>query len=60
VTLGFQMVQSSGEDMKQIADWLESGTLKAEVSQVFGFDELAKAHESIESGRTRGKIAIRF
>ncbi|RZJ66229.1 MAG: NADP-dependent oxidoreductase [Flavobacterium sp.] len=60
VRLGFHMVESNGDDMKQIAEWLESGQLKPEVSQVFDFDELPKAHESIESGHTRGKIVIRL
>ncbi|MBD3582877.1 NADP-dependent oxidoreductase [Flavobacterium selenitireducens] len=60
VRLGFHMVQSSGDDMRQIADWLESRKLQAHVSQVYDFDTLPKAHESIESGRTKGKIVIRL
>lgn len=60
VTLGFHMVHSDGNDMQQIAKWLESGKLKPEVSQVYDFEELPKAHESVESGRTRGKIVVRL
>ena len=56
----FQMVVSNGEDMQQIADWLESGKLKAEVSQVFPFKQLRKAHAAVETGRTRGKVVVKF
>ncbi|KAK6020075.1 GroES-like protein, partial [Ostertagia ostertagi] len=51
-----QLVQSNGQDMEQIASWLESGQLKPEVSKVFDFSEMAKAHQEVETGRTRGKI----
>lgn len=60
VKLGFHMVHSNGNDMAQIAEWLESGKLHAEISQVYDFADLPKAHESIESGRTKGKIVIRL
>lgn len=56
----FQMVVSNGEDMQQIADWLESGKLKAEVSQVFPFNQLRDAHTAVETGRTRGKVVVKF
>jgi|SRR6218665_2337779 len=55
-----QLVQSNGEDMKQIAAWLESGQLKPEVSKIFDFSEMAKAHQEVETGRTRGKIVVRM
>ncbi|NUY82634.1 NADP-dependent oxidoreductase [Flavobacterium sp. MAH-1] len=60
VTLGFHMVHSDGEGMEQIADWLDSNQLKVEISQVYDFEDLPKAHESVESGRTRGKIVVRL
>lgn len=56
----FQMVVSNGEDMQQIADWLESGKLKAEVSQLFPFNQLRDAHTAVETGRTRGKVVVKF
>lgn len=56
----FQMVVSNGGDMQQIADWLEAGKLKAEVSQVFPFAQLRKAHSAVETGRTRGKVVVKF
>ena len=56
----FQMVVSNGDDMKQIAEWLETGKLKAEVSQVFPFEQLRDAHTAVETGRTRGKVIVKF
>ncbi|MGC4041615.1 MAG: NADP-dependent oxidoreductase [Flavobacterium sp.] len=55
-----QLVQSNGQDMEQIASWLESGQLKSEVAKTFDFSEMTKAHNEIETGRTRGKIVIRM
>lgn len=53
------MVQSNGEDMKALADLLEKGIIKAHISAVYSFDEIAKAHQQIETGSTRGKIIIK-
>lgn len=54
----FFLVQSSGEDMREIAALLETGALKSHVSRVFPFAEMGQAHLQIESGRTRGKITL--
>ena len=58
VNVQFHLVESNGEDMDQIAGWLASGDLKAEVSQVFAFDQMPAAHKAIETGRTRGKVVV--
>jgi len=55
----FFLVQSNGEDMKQIADLIEKGIVKPHVSAVYSFDEVGKAHEQIETGSTRGKVIIK-
>lgn len=54
----FFLVQSSGEDMAIIAEWLAEGILKAHVSKTFAFEEMARAHEAVESGRTVGKVVV--
>lgn len=54
----FILVQSSGEDMKQIASFLESGAVKPHVSKVFPFEQMREAHLEQETGRTVGKIVI--
>lgn len=55
----FFLVQSNGDDMKQIAGLLEKGVLKPHVSAVYSFNEIAEAHRQLESGSTRGKVVIK-
>lgn len=52
------MVHSNGEDMQSIATLLAQGKLKAQVAAVYPFDELAKAHLEVETGRTVGKVVV--
>lgn len=54
----FILVQSSGSDMQQIAGLLEKGLVKPHISATYPFEEMANAHQQIESGRTVGKIVI--
>lgn len=52
------LVQSNGDDMEQLAELLEAGTIKPYISHEFSFNQIAEAHQQIETGRTRGKIVI--
>ena len=54
----FILVKSDGDDMKILADLLEKNQLRSHVSQTFTFDEMAAAHQQVESGRTIGKIVV--
>ncbi|WP_207425636.1 NADP-dependent oxidoreductase [Pedobacter sp. SYSU D00535] len=54
------LVQSSGNDMKSLAELLEKGVIKPCVSHVFPFGEMAAAHQQIETGRTRGKVIVKL
>ena len=54
----FYLVESSGEDMKEIAELLSQGIVKAHVSKVLPFEQMAEAHQAIDSGRTVGKIIV--
>jgi NADPH:quinone reductase-like Zn-dependent oxidoreductase len=56
----FMAVYSSGQDMQHIASLLENGVLKPYVSHIFEFDEMAKAHLQIETGRTVGKVVVKL
>ncbi len=58
VMLSFLMVQSSGKDMNTLKEMLESGKIKPHISQSFSFEEMGKAHEQVESGRTVGKVIV--
>jgi NADPH:quinone reductase-like Zn-dependent oxidoreductase len=52
------LVQSDGEDMKEISGLLEKGFVKSHVSKVFSIDQIREAHLQIETGKTRGKIVV--
>ncbi|TDW96167.1 NADP-dependent oxidoreductase [Dinghuibacter silviterrae] len=52
-------VYSDGEQMKAIAGLLAGGELRSHVSETYTFDQIAAAHQSVESGRTRGKIILK-
>ncbi len=54
----FMSVYSCGVDMQRIASLLERGILIPHISNVYNFDEIAKAHIHIETGRTVGKIVV--
>lgn len=54
------LVESSGADMKAVADLMQKGSIKSHVSQIFSFDEMDKAHLQSETGRTVGKIVIKL
>ncbi len=58
VTGKFLLVQSNGKDMDYLAKLLASGKLKSHVSKSFTLDQMADAHQQIESGKTRGKIVV--
>ena len=52
------LVHSSGDDMKELAQLLQQRILKPYVSYQFSFEEMAKAHQQIETGKTRGKVVV--
>ncbi|PZR27864.1 MAG: oxidoreductase [Citrobacter freundii] len=54
----FFLVASNGGHTKVIADWLQQGFVKPYISAKFSFDEMGKAHEQVESGRTVGKVVV--
>lgn len=58
VTGKFLLVQSSGKDMNHLATLLENGRLRSHVSKNFAFDQMADAHQQLETARTVGKIVV--
>lgn len=52
------MVHSSGEDQAKIARLMEQGIVKPHVYKTYAFDEIAEAHNQVESGRTAGKVVV--
>ncbi len=51
-------VRSNGENMKEISDLLQTGTIKSYLSGTFSFDEMRSAHLQIETRKTKGKIIV--
>ncbi len=54
----FILVQSNGEDMEQIASFLEKKIIKPHISKTYGFDQMQEAHLQQETGKTVGKLII--
>ena len=50
------LVNSNGNDMKQIARLIEEGKIHPHISESYKFEDLPKAHQQIESGKTMGKV----
>ncbi|MGF6847014.1 NADPH:quinone reductase-like Zn-dependent oxidoreductase [Chitinophaga sp. W3I9] len=53
-------VVSSGDDIKSIATLLEQGALHSEIAHVYPFEEIAKAHEQVATGKTQGKVVVKI
>lgn len=51
-------VSPSGATLAVISRMIEAGDLRVHVDRVLPLEELAEAHRLVESGRTRGKIAV--
>jgi NADPH:quinone reductase-like Zn-dependent oxidoreductase len=51
-------VQSSGEDMQHIAQLLEDGDIRPEVSHLFPLEKMGAAHLQVETHKTRGKTIV--
>jgi NADPH:quinone reductase-like Zn-dependent oxidoreductase len=52
------VMQPSAEQLTRLAELVAGGDLKIETSQVLPLAEVQRAHELIESRRTRGKIVL--
>ncbi len=52
------LVKSNGEDMKQVARLMAEGKLQSHISAKYKFEDLPKAHQHIETGKTTGKIVV--
>jgi NADPH:quinone reductase-like Zn-dependent oxidoreductase len=52
-------VISNDRDIQQLADLLENKKIKSHVQDVFALEDIQKAHSSLETGRTVGKIIIK-
>jgi NADPH:quinone reductase-like Zn-dependent oxidoreductase len=54
------LTRTSSTELAAIGSLIEENVIKVSVSQIFSLEEAQKAHEAIEAGHTRGKIALRI
>lgn len=56
----FLFMKPSGDQLRIIADYIESGKIKPVIDRTFTFEEAQKAMEYAESGRAKGKIIVKI
>ena len=56
----FVTVESRRADLEQLGGWLSTGELQASVESVFELSNVSDALAALESGRVRGKVAVRI
>jgi NADPH:quinone reductase-like Zn-dependent oxidoreductase len=52
------LVRPQGKQLAEIAALADAGKLKPFVEATYPLAEAAKAHEHVQSGRTRGKVVL--
>ncbi|MBX9976568.1 NADP-dependent oxidoreductase [Cytobacillus firmus] len=56
----FLFMKPSGEQLRTIANFIETGKIKPIIDKVFPFEDAQKAMEYAESGRAKGKIILKI
>lgn len=51
------IMKTNPKDLRAVAGLLESGTLKPHISKTFHLEEIQEAHQSLETGHAKGKMA---
>lgn len=58
IKAGFMMVEIDRSGLQALAALVDAGKLTPTVAETYALDDVAKAHASLESGRTIGKIVL--
>ncbi|GIN73945.1 NADPH:quinone reductase [Bacillus sp. J14TS2] len=56
----FLFMKPSGDQLQNIANFIESGKIKPVIDRTFSFQDAQKAMEYAESGRAKGKIIVKI
>ncbi|URN95769.1 MAG: NADP-dependent oxidoreductase [Candidatus Pristimantibacillus lignocellulolyticus] len=56
----FLFMEPSGDQLRIIADFIETGKIKPVIDRVFPFEDAQKAMEYSEEGRAKGKIVLKI
>ena len=59
VGYSFLFMRAHGDQLRELAALIESGTIRSVVDRVFPFDETNEALAYVETGRAKGKVVIR-
>jgi len=46
--------------LEQANEWIKENRLKIRIDQTFSFEEIAQAHQALETGRTFGKMVLKI
>jgi len=60
VHYSFLFMKPSGEQLRLIANYIETGNIKPIIDRVFPFEDAQKALEYAELGRAKGKIIVKI
>jgi NADPH:quinone reductase-like Zn-dependent oxidoreductase len=58
VDYSFLFMRADGAQLAKIAKLVDAGVIRPVIDEVFDFDAIPAAMERVESGRSRGKVAI--
>ncbi|MGN4445085.1 NADP-dependent oxidoreductase [Bacillus cereus group sp. MYBK79-1] len=56
----FLFMKPSGDQLRTIANYIETGEIKPVIDRVFPFEDAQKAMEYSEAGRAKGKIIVKI
>ena len=60
VTYAFVFMRADGSQLNEITKLIEAGTIRPVVDRVFSFDQTNDAMAYVETGRAKGKVAIKI
>ena len=60
VTYGFVFMRADGSQLNEITKLIEAGAIRPVVDRVFPFDQTNDAIAYVETGRAKGKVAIKI
>lgn len=59
IRLTWPLMRADKNQLQEIIDMVDSGSLQVHLDKVFSFDEMRQAHEAIASHHTVGKIVVK-
>jgi len=60
VGFSFLFMRANGDQLKEIAALINSGTIKPVMDKVFPFESIKEAMAYVESGRAKGKVVVKM